>query len=218
MVPSTERVVRASRVLPTYAQFPFDQWAETRYRPGARKGVASRSFDRGAKSAAIGIVKVLVAMQDVNSAASDRADVADDESAIDYVRRMVSSYNNLRDQMKEAGPYLNPNVMSGLELQIEASDYERLGIRLAEDDSLELDEDAFRERYGGKEELALEALSDDRGLPAALKEATERYIGVPASQLLNDKIFDTKPKPGYPPRIHTGLRLSMTGILLDLVM
>ncbi|MBO9597555.1 MAG: hypothetical protein J7559_07025 [Cohnella sp.] len=218
MVPSTERVVRASRVLPTYAQFPFDQWAETRYRPGARRGVASRSFDRGAKAAAIGIVRVLIAMQDVHSAASERSDVADDESLIGYVRRMVSSYNNLRDAMKDADPYMNPNVQSGLELQIEASDYEQLGIRLAEDGNLELDEDAFREQYGGMEELALEALSDVRGLPAALKEASERYIGVPASQLLNDKIFDTRPKPGYPPRIHAGLRLSMTGILLDLVM
>ncbi len=218
MVPATERVVRASRVLPTYAQFPFDQWAETRYRPSARKGVASRSFDRGAKAAAIGIVRVLIAIQDVHSEASDHEDVDDDESAIEYVRRMVFSYNNLCEAIRDTDPYLNPKVMNGLEMQIEASDYERLGIRLAEDGSLVLDEEAFRGRYDGRTDRLLEALGDVRGLPAALREATERYIGVPASQLLNDKIFDTRPKLGYPPRLQAGLRLSMTGILLDMVM
>jgi len=192
---------------------------EARYRPGARRGVASRSFDRGAKSAAIGIVRVLVAIQDVHSAASDRErEDVDDESAIDYIRRLVSSYNNLREEWKDAVPYLNPNVMNGLELQVEASDYERLGIRLTEDGSLELDEETFRGRYDGRTERLIEALGDARGLPIALQETTERYIGVPASQLLNDKIFDTRPKPGYPPRLHAGLRLSMTGILLDMVM
>ncbi|WP_027085745.1 hypothetical protein [Cohnella panacarvi] len=216
MVPSTERVVRASRVMPTYAQFPFDQWAETRYRPGARRGVPSKIFDRRARSAAIGIVNVLFAMQDANRAASE--DDSEDESAIDYVRKIVLSYNNLREQMKDAGTFLSPNVPGGIELQVEASEYDRLGVRLAEDGSLELDEDAFRERFGGNEAQALEALSDGRGLPAALKEATNRYIGVPVSQLLNDKLFDTKLKPGYPPRLHAGLRLSMTGILLDMVM
>lgn len=216
MVPSTERVVRATRVIPTYAQFPFDQWAETRYRPGARRGVPSKIFDRRARSAAIGIVNVLFAMQDANRAALE--DDYEDESALDRIRKIISSYNSLREQMKDAGAYLNPNVPSGIELQVESSEYERLGVRLAEDGRLELDENAFRERFGSNEAQALEALSDARGLPAALKEATERYIGVPVSRLLNDKLFDTKLKPGYPPRLQAGLRLSMTGILLDMVM
>lgn len=218
MVPSTERVVRASRVVPTYAQFPFDQWAETRYRPGPRKGVASGAIDRGAKIAAIGIVKALVAMQDANLSASDRADDSGEESKVDYVRKMVTSYNNLRGQLKEAGSYLNPNVRIGLEQRVEASEYERLGIRLAKDGSLEFDETSFRERFAENEEQVLQALSDYKGLPAALKEATARYIGIPVSQLLNERIFDTRPKPAYPPSLKAGIRLSMTGILLDRVM
>ena len=218
MVPSTERVARTSRILPTYAQFPFDQWAETRYRPGARKGRSSGAFDRRTKSAAIGIVKVLVAMQDVNSAASERAYESGEDSAVDRLRSIIASYNNLRDQWEEAAPYLNPNVRRGLEQQVEASEHERLCIRLAGDGSLELDELALRERYAENEEQVLRALSDDKGLPAVLKEATARYIGLPVSQLINDRIFDTKPRPLYPPRMQAGMQLSMTGILLDLVM
>lgn len=218
MVPSTERVARSSRVMPTYAQFPFDQWAEARYRPGARKRASTGNIDRGAKSAAVDIVKVLVAMQDVNLEASESGDDSGEEASVARLRTLISSYNNLRDTLKEAGSNLNPSVRSRLEQQVEASEYERLGIRMKEDGDLELDEIAFRDKFTADEERIFEALNGSNGLPAALRDATARYIGNPVSELLNERIYNTNPKRTYPPRMQSGVRLYMKGILLDKVM